>query len=616
MLTAHITGYPKPQVTWLYKGQPLKASATKYQIDAKKDDIYTLTILKGDVADDGQYTVMAENIVDKIQVDTKIAVCTKPKVEKIADATVNIGDNARLQCQYSGQPSPTITWFKDGKPIETDDQRISIISETSTLSVLTITSTTMDDKGVYSVKVSNNAGDVEGKANLNVKRKSNTNMRVIMMNYACVVRIYFLAIKPTITRDLNGTYVGNKGDELILSIVGTGNPYPVCQWSKNNVEISSTNSDEHYQFKDDPTTNEYCLVIKSTSQDDIGDYQAQLTNAAGLVKSKKSKINIQKQPTFIEKPQTITVDLSATASIECRIDALPQAKVTWSIGGKSVSPKDGYETSYDGKTGLATLTIKNVTVKHANTITIKAENTVGIAEETVNINVRSAPILIKSLVDTEIVTGNDVTLLCEFQASPQATVQWFLNEQVISTIENKYDVIDDTNSNQYRLVIKNVVSNDIGVYRLQASNELGQIQTECKLNVINAPNFLNGLQERTVLAKESIEFHVQVTGTPQPTLTWLKAGKEIKIDEKKYSLSPMNNDGQCTLLIKDAAEDDQAVYSCVAKNKLGTCQTDGQLKVTAPLSFVQILHDTDVLSTQNAVLTCEVQGIPKANIKW
>ncbi|CAF4356576.1 unnamed protein product, partial [Adineta steineri] len=54
----------------------------------------------------------------------------------------------------------------------------------------------------------------------------------------------------------------------------------------------------------------------------------------------------------------------------------------------------------------------------------------------------------------------------------------------------------------------------------------------------------------------------------------------------------------------------------VAKNKVGTSQTDAQLKVTASLQFIQPLQDTDVLNTQNAVLTCEVQGIPKPTVKW
>ena len=170
-LTAHITGNPKPQVSWLFKGQTLRPSNTKHQIDAKKDGSYSLTILKGDAADDGQYTVLAENVVDKVQAEAKVTVCIKPKIDKIADVAVNIGETARLLCQYSGQPTPTISWFKDGKAISAEDQRFTVTQETPTLSVLTIINSTMDDKGVYSVKVSNSAGDAEGKATLNVKRK-------------------------------------------------------------------------------------------------------------------------------------------------------------------------------------------------------------------------------------------------------------------------------------------------------------------------------------------------------------------------------------------------------------------------------------------------------------
>ncbi|CAF4747141.1 unnamed protein product, partial [Rotaria sp. Silwood1] len=592
VLTAEIIGNPKPQVTWLSKGQPLKSTATKHQIEAKKDGIYTLTILKGDAADEGQYTVVAENSVDKVQANATVTVCTKPKVDKLADVAINIGENARIQCQYSGQPIPTLTWYKDGKVIPTDDQRFIITQETSTLSVLTINNTTIDDKGVYSVKLQNIAGEVEGKANLNVK-----------------------PIKPIITRDLNPTYIGIKDEDFILSISGTGNPYPTCQWFKNNTELTST-TDERIQFKEDKTTNEYFLIIKNSNQNDIGEYQSQLTNAAGLVKSKKSKITIQKQPTFIKKPETITVNQTETCKIDCQIDALPQAKVTWLLAGKPVSAKDGYETTFDAKTGIATLTIKNITTKHAGSITVKAENAVGTAEETVNINIRSAPILLKPLTDTEVITNNDATFICAFQSSPDANIQWFYNGKPLSSLPNKYDISYDSTTNQHKLVIKNTVLDDHGTYSVQATNELGQTQTEAKLNVIHAPNFLNGLQDTSITAKETLELNIKVIGTPQPTITWLKAGKEIKSDEKKYSIVPIDKDGNAKLIIKDVSEEDQSLYSCVAKNKVGTNQTDGHLKVLAPLKFIQPLQDTDVLNTQNATLTCEVQGIPKANVKW
>ena len=348
----------------------------------------------------------------------------------------------------------------------------------------------------------------------------------------------------------------------------------------------------------------------------MAEYQSQLSNAAGIIKSKKSKITIQKQPTFIKKPESITVNQTETGHIECQIDALPQAKLTWLIAGKPVSAKEGYETTFDTKTGIATLNIKNIITKHAGAITIRAENTAGTAEETADINVRSTPILIKPLTDTEVITNNDATFICEFQASPQATIQWFCNGKPLTSLANKYEISYDGKTNQHKLIIKNTALDDIGNYSVQATNELGQIQTEAKLNVTHAPMFIDGLQDKSVIAKETIELIVKVAGTPQATLTWLKAGKEIKADEKKYSIVPIDKEGNAKLIIKDVTEEDQALYSCVAKNKVGSNQTDGQLKVTAPLQFIQPLKDTDVLNTQNAVLTCEVQGIPKANVKW
>ena len=414
---------------------------------------------------------------------------------------------------------------------------------------------------------------------------------------------------------MDSAYTGIKDEDLILSISGTGNPYPTCQWFKNNTELVP-GADQRFEFKEDKTTHEYFLVIKKATPDDMGEYQGQLTNVAGLIKSKKSKVTIQKQPTFVKKPQSITVNQNETGRIECQIDALPQAKVTWLVGGKPVSIKDGYESTFDVKTGVAILIIHNISTKHAGPITVKAENTAGTAEETADVNVRSGPILVKALADTEVVTSSDATFVCEFQSSPQATVQWSFNGKAIAPSPTKYDISYDAKTNQHKLIVKSTSLDDKGTYSARASNELGQVQTEAKLQVINAPNFVSGLRDQSVIAKETIELCVQVAGTPQPTLIWLKAGKEIKPDEKKYSIVPIDKDGNAKLIIRDVNEEDQALYSCVAKNKVGSSQTDGNLKVTAPLKFIQPLQDTDVLNTQNATLTCEVQGIPKATVKW
>ncbi|CAF0818885.1 unnamed protein product [Didymodactylos carnosus] len=587
-LTAEIIGLPKPTVTWFYKGNAIKSNQ-KYQADAKKD-VYTLTIQKGDMNDQGAYTVVAENAVDKVQATANVTVCVKPKIDKLADVAVNIGESARLVCQFSGTPLPTLTWYKDGQPLKTGD-RYTITEESNNVSVLTVRDTVMEDKAVYSVKAVSKAGEAEGKATLTIK-----------------------PIKPAITKDLETTYVGTKGEDLILSVTGTGNPHPECKWFKNNNEMST--GDGRILFKEDRKTGEYSLIIKNATQEDIAEYQCQLSNVAGLIKSKKSKVTIQKAPQFIKKPQPVTVNQTEQAKIECQIDSFPIAKVTWLQGGKPLSAKDGFETSFDSKTGIATLIAKNVTTKHAGPFTVRAENTAGTAEEATSINVRSAPVVAKPLTDIEVMSTQDATFTCEFTASPTANVKWFKDGKPIVPSPTKHLVSFDEKTNSHKLVIKNSSPQDEGIYSAQATNDLGQVETKAKLNVNVPPEFINGLQDKTAIAKENTELTIKVSGTPQPTLTWLKHGKEIKPDDKKYSFIPLDKDGNAKLIIKDVQEDDHGQYSCVAKNKAGTSQSDCNLKVTAPLKFIKLLQDTDVLTTQNATFTCEVQGIPKANIKW
>ena len=87
------------------------------------------------------------------------------------------------------------------------------------------------------------------------------------------------------------------------------------------------------------------------------------------------------------------------------------------------------------------------------------------------------------------ITSNDATFICEFQSSPQATIQWFFNGKPLAASPTKYDISLDAKTNQQKLVVKNTTLDDLGTYSVQATNELGQAQTEAKLNVINAPEF-------------------------------------------------------------------------------------------------------------------------------
>jgi hypothetical protein len=148
------------------KENELKNSA-KHKIEAKQN-VYTLTVNKCDNTDIGSYRALIDNGIDKGEQSAKLNVGTKPTVVgKPTDAQVQIGQSARLQVQFAGQPLPDITWAKaDGQPL---GENVKIANDENGLAVLVFDSTTLSDKGGYVAKATNIVGSVEQKLNLDVK---------------------------------------------------------------------------------------------------------------------------------------------------------------------------------------------------------------------------------------------------------------------------------------------------------------------------------------------------------------------------------------------------------------------------------------------------------------
>lgn len=233
-----------------------------------------------------------------------MTVGTKPKVEgKPTDVTVNVEQPAVLECAFSGIPKPEVTWYKDNVPI-TPDQRVTVREDKPNVHSLHIARSQLDDKATYTCKAKNRFGEAEAKMNLNVT-----------------------SVKPTIVRDLPDQQVIEKGKPLELQVEVTGIPQPQVKWYKGNDEINPANNPDFQITFDNKQT--YTLTVKNTTPDHQAEYSAQATNAGGTVKSKKTKVTVQKKPEFIKLPQSQTVKDGQPVVFEAQIDAYPQPKVTW-----------------------------------------------------------------------------------------------------------------------------------------------------------------------------------------------------------------------------------------------------------------------------------------------
>lgn len=100
-----------------------------------------------------------------------VVVGTAPNIiKRLSPQTALSGSRVEFVCDIDlGSPEPDIVWEKQGRQVKTSD-RVQTSVEGSKLR-LTINDCTVDDVGLYGVRVSNKLGTAESEASLTVNCK-------------------------------------------------------------------------------------------------------------------------------------------------------------------------------------------------------------------------------------------------------------------------------------------------------------------------------------------------------------------------------------------------------------------------------------------------------------
>ncbi|XP_010072673.1 PREDICTED: coiled-coil domain-containing protein 141 [Pterocles gutturalis] len=91
-----------------------------------------------------------------------------------------------------------------------------------------------------------------------------------------------------------------------------------------------------------------------------------------------------------------------------------------------------------------------------------------------------------------------------------------------------------------------------------------------------APNFSQLLSNKTVMEGSPVTLEVEVTGFPEPTLTWYKKGQKLTADDH---LKLLQKETKHTLFIQKVCDKDAGLYVARAKNLNGTVSSSAILHV-------------------------------------
>ncbi|KFV46418.1 Obscurin, partial [Tyto alba] len=176
--------------------------------------------------------------------------------EELADCTAELGETVKLACKVTGAPKPSVSWYKDGKPVEVDPHHI-IIEDPDGSCTLILDNLMGLDSGQYMCFASSPAGN------------------------ASTLGKILVQVPPRFVNKVRNAYFV-EGEDAQFTCTIEGAPRPQIRWYKDGVLLKDTSK---YQTFSEPRSGIIVLVVKNPSNEDMGHYECELVNRLGSAKS-------------------------------------------------------------------------------------------------------------------------------------------------------------------------------------------------------------------------------------------------------------------------------------------------------------------------------------------
>eukprot|EP00064_Thunnus_orientalis_P008215 superscaffoldBa00000964_g8238 len=162
--------------------------------------------------------------------------------------------------------------------------------------------------------------------------------------------------------------------------------------------------------------------------------------------------------------------------------------------------------------------------------------------------------------------GASVLLPCVATGYPAPHVRWMFEDKLLEESEGHVEVLGGGS-----LQIFNLTEGDAGVYTCMADNPNATIEAQAQLIIQVPPQFVK--RPANIYAHESLDivFECDVTGSPAPTVKWVKNGDAV-IPSDYFKIIKEHN-----LQVLGLVKSDEGFYQCLAENDAGNIQSSAQL---------------------------------------
>ncbi|XP_051862012.1 titin isoform X31 [Drosophila albomicans] len=619
----------------------------------------------------------------------------KPTVDlMLTNRNSATGSDLKLTCGISGQDM-SVQWFKQKEEIGNDVKyRITL---NDGLACLEIKSTEMNDSGIYRCIASNRNGEVET---------------------SCLVTIYEapstkFGTPPIFTRNIRDAY-HSQNNSLTLECKVSGSPKPQISWQRDNTLLplegskyiyaeqadgvkqltitSFGNEDgglytcyaesENGQMKiskfvqasdyirertvDKRTTNQVIEDLKETQSSAVTESAVSVSKA----KSREAKLRLNLETSL----KTMTISSGNKAQLICYVTGFIE-DVHWLRDDERIT-KDARHKIYNinGAISLEIYDARAEDSGHYRCVVKNSKQTVESSGQLTVLDESSGRLPqsfvggIKKCYDAQ---RNEIVLSCHVHGRPN--VSWMRDDHTICN--NRYRVVDEPGGER-KLIIRNPISSDCGIFacyaehddhidsiscciraadlkrlisndqeqshsqylpqslprdlvddsphseiHVKGNGELQRAGNRVIRSVTNSkPLFHTYLHDRTVSEGSNLRLLCTVSGDENTHIEWLKNHKPLPKDTR-YQI--VYQHGEASLEIFATVAEDSGNYTCSAINDFGESLSHAQLRVykhfreaSLPSTFAQPIRDTYSLNENELVLDCRVRGQPRPEIEW
>uniref|UniRef100_A0A0N5B5S5 Titin n=1 Tax=Strongyloides papillosus TaxID=174720 RepID=A0A0N5B5S5_STREA len=610
-----LNGSPPLTVKWLKDNNSIIQNDRIKIVDGEKFNKFSLEILQTLKSDAGNYKCIASNEVGEAETNCILEIqeiksvkqqLTNPSPPTFISPLSDIREfpemvEMSIICIVTGEPQPSIRWYKDNEPISKHNET----TFNNGVASLIIRMPKISDSGVYTCEATNDIGVAKCSGIINIKEVNQITQ-----------------ISPKFVEELANVSV-MEGDEIILKCQLIGKPTPYITWYKDGLKLLMNNRilqyiDRHGNVK---------LNIIGAQLDDSGEYTCEAQNLDKknnlkdfthcnvcvngsdlILDSSTTPLNInnkilkdskvieikKNQPPVIvkEPPSLVKIHEGNKELIEIEIDKNNDTNIEWLFEGKPLVQSNTMKTYFDGR--IAFLKFFQANKLQQGVYKFIASNKFGAASSEIEIIVESVecdndyiskmPLFTKKLENIMAKFHDKIILECEINGTPDVIVKWLLNGKILNSSQNIiFHNYSKDNLSINKVEFTDITKDEIGTLTCLAINKYGECNNSCEIIpikdqsnkdindngkiVMEKPLIIENLQNQTVNEGDTAVLNCKIDNILHSNICYFKNGIEI-FSSTKYQYE-FNENGNISLKIKNCNKNDEGLYTCSISNNFG-----------------------------------------------